>query len=215
MNRVAEELKRQKRSSDEDTDLTQTGALEQQPDHQFLSPLSFEAIAPFEFVDRLVTVYFTYIYPLYPFPHENLFLDQFHSLADTNDPVFLALVASMVGMVSITFPRLARMVLFGDVADGNLITFVERCIRVAVDARGTSYLMRDELKINDAATSFFLGMIGARLNRSGQFRLYMAECLSILNLPTNDTTSNVGVPTSLVEAEIGYRIRSAVFVEIK
>jgi hypothetical protein len=211
VNRVAEELKRQKRSSDQDTDMTQAGALEQQSEHQFLPPLSFEAIAPFEFVDRLVTVYFTYIYPIYPFPHENLFLDQFHSLTDTNDPVFLALVASMVGMVSITFPRLARMVLFGDAVDGNLVTFVERCIRVTVDARGSSYLMRDDLKVNDATTSFFLGMTGARLNRPGQFRLYTSECLSILELPIDES----GLPSSLVEAEIGNRIKSAILVETK
>jgi hypothetical protein len=203
-----------KRSSDDGSGLTQAGAHEDPNEHSYLSHLSFDVIAPFEIIDRLMNVFTTYIYPLYPFPHENLFLDKLHNLLDPNDQTFLALVASMAGMVAVTYPRLARVILLEEVVDGDLTSFVDRCVKVAADARGTLYLTRVDLNVNDAATSFFLGMIGARLNRWGQFRLYMTECLGILQLPWIPTKDG-SHPSSFVELEIATRIKSAMLIEMK
>jgi hypothetical protein len=214
VNRVAEELKRLKRASDDAAGLTQAGAQEGPNEHSYLSHLSFDVIAPFQVIDRLMNVFTTYIYPLYPFPHENLFLDKLHMLPESNDHTFLALVASMAGMVAVTYPRLARVILLDEVVDGDLTPFVDRCVKVAADIRGTLYLTRVDLNVNDAATSFFLGMIGARLNRWGQFRLYMTECLGILQLPWIPSKDGSD-PSSFVDLEIATRIKSALFIEMK
>ncbi|TAQ84213.1 hypothetical protein B7494_g7469 [Chlorociboria aeruginascens] len=143
--------------------------------------LSAESICPFSTLELLVDDFFTYIHPLAPFPHEPSFRAAFKHREDVHNPAFLALLASMVGSLVASFPRKPRLHLKAQHREHlfpNSISLVERCHRVAVEARGTGYLDK-ELSVYDAATSYFLGLAGAYTFNWRQCRLYFGETLNI------------------------------------
>lgn len=88
----------------------------------------------------------------------------------------------MVGALVASFPRKPRLHLKAQKRENlfpNSISLVERCHKVAVEARGTGYLDRD-LTVYDAATSYFIGLAGAYTFKWKQCRLYFAEALTIV-----------------------------------
>jgi hypothetical protein len=143
--------------------------------------LSAESICPFSILELLVDDFFTYIHPLAPFPHEPSFRAAFKQREDLSNPSFLALLASMIGMLVASFPRKPIMHLKAQHQEKlfpNSISLVERCHKVAVEARGAGYLDRD-LTVYDAVTSYFLGLAGAYTINWHQCRLYFGETFTI------------------------------------
>ena len=143
--------------------------------------LNAESICPLSVLELLVDDFFTYIHPLAPFPHEPSFRAAFSSREDLKNPSFLALLASMVGALVASFPRRPRLHLKAQHREHlfpSSMSLVERCHKVAVEARGAGYLDK-ELSIYDAVTSYFLGLAGAYTFQYRQCRLYLGEALNI------------------------------------
>lgn len=114
------------------------------------------------------------------------------------------------------------------------MSLVERCHKVAVEARGAGYLDK-ELSVYDAATSYFLGLAAAYTFQRKQSRLYFGETLTIIRVlgahKVQDTTLGVdGLPTAYgadnnpyenqspqvdyIRQQIGRRIFWVMFVSI-
>lgn len=143
--------------------------------------LNAESICPLSVLELLVDDFFTYIHPLAPFPHEPSFRAAFSSREDLKNPSFLALLASMVGALVASFPRRPRLHLKAQHREHlfpSSMSLVERCHKVAVEARGAGYLDK-ELTIYDAVTSYFLGLAAAYTFQYRQCRLYLGESLNI------------------------------------
>ena len=181
--------------------------------------MTAESIAPFDIINRLVLIYFTYVYPRYPFPHENLFIESLDKRLDMHDDQnFVALLAAVVGTAAASIPRLARMVLLDigndTLAMDNLLPFIERCIKVATDIRGPRFLTRADFTVHDANTSFLLGMIGALTDRWAMFRMYMSESLNILQWL--DLQKKEGVtPQNFVDTELAARLYAAIYTQMR
>lgn len=125
--------------------------------------------------------FFTYIHPLCPFPHDPSFRQAFRQREDLSNPAFLALLASMVGTLVASFPRRPKLHLKHHHKEHlfpNSVSLVERCHKVAVEARGSGYLDKD-LTVYDAATSYFLGLSAAYTFKWRQCRLHLGEALTI------------------------------------
>ncbi|KAF2402310.1 hypothetical protein EJ06DRAFT_333046 [Trichodelitschia bisporula] len=206
VNRVVEEIKRQRMDGVDLHEGFVSGQFQ----------LSIEAIAPHHLVHRLLFDFFTYIYPIYPFPHEHLVLDRFNKREDLQSRTFLGLIAAVVGAFAASFPRLSEIALRDAVHDGLLASgedFVDRCVQVCTDARGPGYLLRPNLDVDDAVTSFFMAIISARTSRLTQFSLHMAESLSILrslDLPPDPVQPGF---KGFVGREISSRLFWAIYTE--
>lgn len=87
----------------------------------------------------------------------------------------------MVGALVASFPRRPRLHLKAKHREHlfpSSMSLVERCHKVAVEARGAGYLDKD-LSIYDAVTSYFLGLAAAYTFQYRQCRLYFGEALNI------------------------------------
>jgi hypothetical protein len=131
----------------------------------------------------------------------------------------------MIGALVASFPRKPRLHLKAQQREDlfpNSFSLIERCHKVAVEARGPGYLDK-ELTVYDAATSYFLGLCGAYTINWRQCRLYFGETLTIihavgahklkdgLSLPTDIETE----PVDYIRQEIGRRIFWTIFVSIR
>lgn len=90
----------------------------------------------------------------------------------------------MIGALVASFPRRPRLHLKHQNREHlfpNSISLVERCHKVAVEARGPGYLDKD-LTVYDAATSYLLALAGGYTFKFKQFRLYFGETLTILRV---------------------------------
>lgn len=116
------------------------------------------------------------------------------------------------------------------------MSLVERCRKVAVEARGPGYLDKD-LTVYDAATSYLLALIGAYTINFRQCRLYFGETLTILRVvgvhrgkranqfitdvpqpfmgQVSPGQSQTGEPVDFIRQEIGRRIFWILFVGIR
>ncbi|KAH8812517.1 hypothetical protein F5884DRAFT_785662 [Xylogone sp. PMI_703] len=167
--------------------------------------LSAESICPFPILELLVDDFFTYIHPLVPFPHEPSFRAAFKHREDLNNPAFLALLASMVGILVASFPRKPRQHLKAQRRQDlfpNSMSLVERCHKVAVEARGPGYLDK-ELSVYDAATSYFLGLAGAYTFNWRACRLYFGETLSMLRILGVHKTKEPGFNPDVMQVALG------------
>ncbi|OBT87367.1 hypothetical protein VE02_04194 [Pseudogymnoascus sp. 03VT05] len=174
--------------------------------------LSAESICPFSILELLVDDFFTYIHPLAPFPHEPSFRAAFKQREDLSNPSFLALLASMIGMLVASFPRKPIMHLKAQHQEKlfpNSISLVERCHKVAVEARGAGYLDRD-LTVYDAVTSYFLGLAGAYTINWHQCRLYFGETFTISRAVgvqrANENAKTGDNKVDFIKQEIGRRM---------
>ena len=132
----------------------------------------------------LVDDYFLFIHPLIPIPHEPSFRDGLQRREDVSNPRFLALLASMIGCLVASFPRKPRLHLKAQNKENlfpNSMSLIERCHKVAVEARGPGYLDKD-LDVYDTATSYLLAVTGAYTFNWPKCRLYLGECLTMLNV---------------------------------
>jgi hypothetical protein len=200
--------------------------------------LNAESICPFSTLELLVDDFFTYIHPLCPFPHEPSFRSAFAHREDLTNPPFLALLASMVGVLVASFPRKPRLHLKAQHREHlfpSSMSLVERCHKVAVSARGAGYL-DNELSVYDAITSYFLGLAGAYSFQWKQTRLYFGECWTIvrtLGCHKNKNSSSPGLggfpatygsdivpdndvqPVDYIKEELGRRVFWVLFVGIR
>ncbi|KAF5019719.1 hypothetical protein F66182_8262 [Fusarium sp. NRRL 66182] len=185
--------------------------------------LDAESIAPMPVLELLVDDFFTYIHPLAPFPHEPTFRQSFANREDRTKPEFLGLLASMICALVASFPRSAREHLKAQHSTHlfpRAIVMVEKCREIALLTRGSRWPLKQPKTLDDAATSYFLGLASGythQWNASGQF---MAETLTLLrelgfsrpkhagDLPTfgNDHCSPDPLPFNHVKDQIGKRI---------
>lgn len=143
--------------------------------------LNAESILPFPTLKLLIDDFFTYIHPLAPFPHEPSFRHAFLNRQDLSNKRFLALLASMIGALVASFPRKPKLHLKAQNLEylfPSSLSLVERCHKVAVEARGAGYL-DGQLDVWDAVTSYFLGLAAAYTLEWPQTRLYFGETLNI------------------------------------
>lgn len=139
-----------------------------------------------------------------------------------------------------SFPRKPRLHLKAQHREKlfpNSFSLVERCHKVAVEARGPGYLDK-HLTVYDAATSYFLGLCGAYTINWRQCRLYFGETLTIMRaigahklkdsgfysvgaLPTvmgadgPNFEGHTGEPIDYIRQEIGRRIFWVMFVGVR
>ena len=161
-------------------------------------PHSIEAVCSLPLLSGLVDDYFAYLHPLMPFPHERTFR-QALSTRNSQPKSFVPLVASMVGCLIILSPPKAkgnlRALAEEKIAKIGLKGSAEHYHELAVRARGLGFLDRT-LTVEDAATSFFLGLIGAKLTKWRQAELYFGECQNILRtLGFHKTAESAMSPT--------------------
>jgi len=145
--------------------------------------LTAESICPMETLDLLIDDFFTYIHPLCPFPHEPSFREAWKRREDLTNKAFLALLASMIGALVSSFPRKPRLHLKAHRREHlfpNHMSLVHRCQQLCAMARGPGYLESESLSVYDAATSYFLALMGIYTFRWRLGRLYFGECLTIL-----------------------------------
>ncbi|KAI0427469.1 hypothetical protein F5Y09DRAFT_316127 [Xylaria sp. FL1042] len=177
------------------------------PADSAMGPLDAEAIAPWPVLQLLVDDFFTYIHPLMPFPHEPSFREGFAARADRTNREFLALLASMVGVLVASFPRSARAHLKAQHSAGlfpTAITMIDHCRSIALEARGTTYLTKHEMSVDDAATSYFLGLAAGYTLQWKPCRRFLAETMSFCKeLNTHrprDLTNLAGILPDLAAA---------------
>ncbi|KAI3318967.1 hypothetical protein HD806DRAFT_298396 [Xylariaceae sp. AK1471] len=143
--------------------------------------LDAEAIAPWPVLQLLVDDFFTYIHPLMPFPHEPSFRQAFTNRADRTNREFLALLASMIGILVASFPRSARAHLKAQHSAGlfpTAITMIDHCRSVALEARGATFMAKQEMSVDDAAASYFLGLAAGYTLQWKPCRRFLAETMS-------------------------------------
>ncbi|KAH8673271.1 hypothetical protein BX600DRAFT_454954 [Xylariales sp. PMI_506] len=143
--------------------------------------LDAETIAPWPVLTLLIDDFFTYMHPLMPFPHEPTFRQAFEARADKTNRDFLALVASMIAILVASFPRSARAHLKASHSTNlfpTAVTMVDRCRLVAMEARGATYMAKDELTVDDAATSYFLGVSAAYTLQWKACKRHLAETMT-------------------------------------
>jgi hypothetical protein len=180
--------------------------------------LTAESIAPFDIVKRLVFMYFSYVYPRFPFPHENLFSESLEQRLDIHDDQnYVALLAVVIGTTAAVIPRLVRIVLLDIEHEAlrgeSLLPFIDQCVKVCTEARGPRFLTRENFTVHDANTSFLLAMIGALTNRWAQYTMYMSESLTILRWwETQKKQDNL--PENYVDSQLATRLYAAIFIQM-
>ncbi|OQE46537.1 hypothetical protein PENCOP_c001G02489 [Penicillium coprophilum] len=158
-------------------------------------PLSVESICSLHTMQMLLDDFFTYIHPLVPIPHEPSFRAAFERREDVTNHTFLALLASMIGLLVVSFPRRPKLRLNTEAertAFPNSIALVKRCLDVAIQARGTGYLDRNAT-VYDAAISYFLAVCSGYIYNMRRCRVYLSECramLQVYDLCRSPTTTN-------------------------
>ncbi|EAW08084.1 uncharacterized protein ACLA_028090 [Aspergillus clavatus NRRL 1] len=147
-------------------------------------PTSAESICPLPTVRLLIDDFFTYIHPLVPIPHEPTFRAAFERREDASNPTFLALLASMIGSLVVSFPRRPKLHLKTEAektAFPHSMALAKRCHDVAVQARGSGYLDRSAT-VYDAAISYFLCLCSGYVYNFRRCRVYLAECRTMLQV---------------------------------
>ncbi|OTA54476.1 hypothetical protein K449DRAFT_389217 [Hypoxylon sp. EC38] len=143
--------------------------------------LDAETIAPWPILELLVDDFFTYIHPLMPFPHEPTFRAAFADRTDRTSSEFLALLASMVGALVASFPRSARSHLKAQHSTGlfpSAVSMIDHCRSIALDARGPRFMMKEEMSVSDAATSYFLGIAAAHTLQWRMCKRFFTETMT-------------------------------------
>ena len=161
------------------------------------APLSAESICSISTLQILVDDYFTYIHPLIPLPHEPTFREGFAKREDRTDSTFLSLLAAMIEVLVVSFPRRPRQLFTSESARKqfpNAEALIARCHRVFVEARGSGYLDR-ELSIYDAAASYLTGTSAAYMFDMRHNRLYFGEGVLILRMLGLHRAGRNGVAT--------------------
>ncbi|KAJ5130777.1 uncharacterized protein N7515_006816 [Penicillium bovifimosum] len=212
-NRHAEAIKKQKREPDDAASLSPTDYPTTPHATPLINqsaplPLSAESICSLHTVQLLLDDFFTYIHPLVPVPHEPTFRAAFERREDATNHTFLALLASMIGLLVASFPRRPKLRLNTEAeraAFPHSIALVKRCLDIAIQARGIGYLDRNAT-VYDAAISYFLAVCAGYIYNMRRCRIYLSECRSMLQVydlcrpATNLSISTLGGPHPLPSA---------------
>ncbi|KOS37715.1 hypothetical protein ACN38_g11477 [Penicillium nordicum] len=192
-NRHAESFKKQKREPEDAASLSPAdypSATTTPLATPFISPqstslpLSAESICSLHTMQMLLDDFFTYIHPLVPIPHEPSFRAAFERREDVTNHTFLALLASMIGLLVASFPRRPKLRLNTEAertAFPNSIALVKRCLEVSIQARGAGYLDRNAT-VYDAAISYFLAICAGYIYNMRRCRVYLSECRAMLQV---------------------------------
>ncbi|OBT57007.1 hypothetical protein VE04_03114 [Pseudogymnoascus sp. 24MN13] len=128
------------------------------------------------------------------------------------EPVISRTFGGTIGALVASFPRKPIMHLKAQHQEKlfpNSISLVERCHKVAVEARGAGYLDRD-LTVYDAVTSYFLGLTDAYTINWHQCRLYLGETFTISRAVgvqrANENAKMGDNKIDFIKQEIGRRI---------
>lgn len=185
--------------------------------------LDADSIAPMPVLELLVDDFFTYIHPLAPFPHEPTFRHSFANREDRTRPEFLGLLASMIATLVASFPRSVREHLKAQHSTHlfpRAMVMVEKCRDIALQTRGSKWVLKQPKTLDDAATSYFLGLSSGYTHQWNASQHFMAETLTLIrelgfnrpkhpgDLPTfgNDPYSPDPLPFNHVKDQIGKRI---------
>lgn len=142
-----------------------------------------ESMFPIDVVHALLDGFFTYLYPLCPFPHEQTFRTAWAGREDVLSEPYLALLASMLGAYIATFPGQAREQIVRSYyldEKTHLANDIERCRRVCISARASGLVANDGWRIHTAATSYYLATIHFRSEQWRQGSVYLGECFTVL-----------------------------------
>ncbi|KND89074.1 Quinic acid utilization activator [Tolypocladium ophioglossoides CBS 100239] len=187
------------------------------------SVLDAEAIAPMPVLELLIDDFFTYIHPLAPFPHEPTFRQSFANREDRTKSEFLGLLASMIAALVASFPRSVREHLKTQHSAHlfpKAIIMIEKCRDIALATRGSKWVLKQPKTLDDAATSYFLGLASGHTHQWNASRHFMAETLTLIrelgfsrpkhpgDLPTfgSDNFSADPLPFNHVKDQTGKRI---------
>jgi len=190
-------------------------------------PIHLSRICPLPVLELLVEDFFTYIHPLAPLPHEPSFYAAFRNPEKHSNPVFVALTASMIGVLVASFPRRPRLHLKSQGLEHlfpRSVNFVDSCHQVAIAARGLGYL-DDKPSVFGGITSYFLGLASAYTHQWQRSRLYLAESLSIVRVlgahNTKDPSFSPGgtdtpaFAVDLIQKELGRRLWWVIFIGVR
>jgi hypothetical protein len=146
--------------------------------------LNAEAICPLPLIVDLIEEFFTYIHPLAPFPHEPSFRASLSERKDMIDSNFLAMLASMIGALTASFPRKTRMILKAHRHEGRFPTsrmLISHCHAVAIQARQIREAESpDKLDVFDMATSYFLGLAAAYTENWTRSRILFGQTITFM-----------------------------------
>ena len=139
----------------------------------------------------------------------------------------------MIGALVVSFPRKPRLHIKAQHKENlfpNSTSLIERCHKIAVEARGTGFLDK-QLTVYDAATSYLLGLTGAYSLKWRQSKLYFGECFTILrslglhkssdssispgNSPRSSSAEGQDVQINYIMEEMGRRVFWVLFVGAK
>ncbi|KAH8900014.1 hypothetical protein GQ53DRAFT_790523 [Thozetella sp. PMI_491] len=179
--------------------------------------LDAEMIAPWDILVLLIDDYYTYIYPLVPFPHEPTFRVKFHQREDRKSREFLALLASMIGVLAASFPRTVRYHLKAQQSMAQFpraVVMVAKCRDLALQARGHLFPTKPVSTVYDAATSYLLGLASGYIMDGKTCIRFFNETLTLLRELGYDKPDQVrfelaaqrSQPIDYVEVETGKRI---------
>ena len=107
-------------------------------------------------------------------------MDQLRKREDVQNKSYCALVASLVAVVATLVPRSAQRIpgqLELDERGRASDAFIGRCLQVCHQSRGP---VRSGQDVDDAATSFFIGLVYYLRGSKGEFERYASESLSIV-----------------------------------
>ncbi|KAI2466176.1 hypothetical protein F4781DRAFT_406575 [Annulohypoxylon bovei var. microspora] len=148
---------------------------------QAVAGIDAETIAPWPILELLVDDFFTYIHPLMPFPHEPTFRTAFANRMDRSSGEFLALIASMVGVLVASFPRSARSHLKAQHSTGlfpSAVAMIDHCRAIALEARGAQFMLKEDMNVDVAATSYFLGIAAAHTLQWRLCKRFLTETMT-------------------------------------
>ena len=167
--------------------------------------LSAETICPMTMLERLVDDYFTFIHPLVPLPHEQLFRDAFRRRQDLNSPTFVALIASMLGYLVACYPQRPRQ----HIREGlpmehqqqmeslysNPMDLVQRCHKIATEALGPAY-MDHRMSVDDAVVSYLQALTCLQTSNRQSAIHYLKQCITISATVGLDKVNNGNTATT-------------------
>ncbi|TQV98357.1 Fungal transcriptional regulatory protein [Cordyceps javanica] len=185
--------------------------------------LDAESIAPMPVLELLVDDFFTYIHPLAPFPHEPTFRQSFANREDRTRPEFLGLLSSMIGALVASFPRCVREHLKSQHSTHlfpKASVMVDKCRDIALHTRGARWPIKQPKTLDDAMTSYFLGLGAAYTIQYNVARVFLSETLTLIRelgftRPKHhgeqpnfglETFANEPLPFNHVKDQIGKRI---------
>lgn len=145
--------------------------------------LDAESIAPMPVLELLVDDFFTYIHPLAPFPHEPTFRQCFANREDRTRPEFLGLLSSMIGALVASFPRCVREHLKSQHSTHlfpKAVVMVDKCRDIALHTRGARWPIKQPKTLDDAMTSYFLGLGAAYTIQYNIARIFLSETLTLI-----------------------------------